>query len=355
MLEAHKPGSRNNAISRRIRHAVALRPAILRCFTDGKPWRTKALLRKLRSTACGPLIYRELHQMVTAGLIQRLGRSVYCSADAFFCDTIAIPRHKYRKRKGGRLTDRKMMELLKEPMSGPQLRDALSISRQRLAKLLQPRIKAGGVSRIKIDGERIKFLFVRTKNLSKHPLVFRTPELTHAHARLLSQLSSQKLHRLHDVAYNSNSFTAGKHVDQLSALGLAISIKIGSRQYVAITKKGSEHPQYALSAPKAVAIDRAKDFEAARIQHIQCLGFLGVACTSDLSELMPARHFNNGGITSGNVMRQLRRLDLIETVEPREKKHVRYRLTTKGRALAETLAEILPPLTNARVAPMALD
>jgi predicted transcriptional regulator len=310
-----------------------LERALSDLLANGKPWRRKALVEKVRPLATTTKIQATLKRMEHAGTIQKPRHGVYISSVApmpseadILPMNIAVERPSYRR----------LMPMLTKAMSAGDLRARLGVSRQRVDQILKAMMKEGTVHRFEVAGEGSEYVYIRTEYFDKEILVRRAPSLHDARERFLSALAPETLSRTSDVALVAASSVsrATPWVEQLSAQGLVIEFKLGPRRYVGITPRGLQHPQYDHTSSKAPAANIVDDFGETRVRYIENLKALGTARTIDLTYTMP-----EGSRYSGQIIQGPEAAGIIENTETEKGRRPIYRLTAdKGEFIAGIVA-----------------
>jgi len=212
-------------------------------------------------------------------------------------------------------------------------------------------MKEGKVRRFEVAGEKGEFVYVLSECFDKDCLLIRSPILRSPRERLLSSLSPETMCRAADLSLValSSSPKLRQYLEQLSALGLIITFKLGQHTYVGITPRGLGHPQYDSDAPKCEAADILADFGEVRVQFVQNLELLGSVRTIDLTYAMPKGYFDDKAHASGQVIQGLEKAGIIEKAEAEDGRHPLYSLTGKGRFISGILARVNSPPSIAQL------
>lgn len=312
---------------------------LLMCLSNGKPWRRKALIERASSAGSLNVIHRSLMRLERTGVIRKIRHGVFISADAAVGAEREIPPLNMDVR---RPTNSKTLELLTTPRSASDLREILKVTRQRIDQILKKMIKERIVRRFEVAGEKGKFMYVLSEHFDQDVLLKRSPILRSPRERLLSSLSPQTLCRAADlslIALSSSSKTR-HYLEQLSALGLSMSFKLGQHTYIGITPRGLAHPQYDSDAPKCEPADIVADFGEARVRFVQYLELLGSARTIDLTYAMPKGYFEGKGRGSGQIIQGLEGAGIVQRAELNDRGHPLYALTDRGRFLSCIMARV---------------
>ena len=326
-----------------------LESAILELLSNRRPWRRKVLIQKTQTLASLNAIHATLMRLERSGSIKKPRHGVYISADAPEPKEDEIPPMNMKME---RPSHQKAMEMLSEPRSAVELRKALGVTRQRVDQMLKGLIKEGTVRRFEVAGERGAYVYMRAEQAKREAILRRLPDLHNSRERLLSALAPETLSRTSDVAAAAllSSTKMADYVEQLSAKGLVITFKLGQHQYVGITPRGLQYPQYDRDSPKAPVADITADFGEVRIRYIEILSVLGTARTIDLTYAMPKGYFADTPQKSGQIIRRLEMAGIIEEAEAEEGRHPKYRLTDNGHFIAGILcrSRSLVPEDNLR-------
>ncbi|MGQ0444352.1 MAG: hypothetical protein ACT4O2_04285, partial [Beijerinckiaceae bacterium] len=126
-----------------------LESAILELLSNRRPWRRKVLIQKTQPLASLNAIHATLIRLERTGSIKKPRHGVYTSADAPVPKEDEIPPMNMKMERPSFAT---AMEMLSEPRSAVELREALGVTRQRVDQMLKGLIKEGTVRRFEVAG-----------------------------------------------------------------------------------------------------------------------------------------------------------------------------------------------------------
>jgi biotin operon repressor len=191
-----------------------------------------------------------------------------------------------------------VLNLLSVPRCGPELRDRVGVSRQRIHQILTSLVKSGVITKIKVSGERGRHVYVRANRLQGH--------LTPSRAAALSRLSANVFSTTGELGSRAHAALL-----DLNSLGLIVLARLGNTFAATLTPKGLSHPQYGPAAPKGEAADLGSLLGKSRTAVMLALSALKRASAAELSVAIPRQEVQRPGSTSSHIVASLRKSGLI--------------------------------------------
>ena len=191
-----------------------------------------------------------------------------------------------------------VLNLLSVPRCGPELRDRVGVSRQRIHQILTSLVKSGVITKIKVSGERGRHVYVRANTLQGH--------LTPSRAAALSRLSANVFSTTGELGSRAHAALL-----DLNSLGLIVLARLGNTFAATLTPKGLSHPQYGPAAPKGEPADLGSLLGKSRTAVILALSALKRASAAELSVAIPRQEVQRPGSTSSHIVASLRKSGLI--------------------------------------------
>jgi predicted transcriptional regulator len=190
-----------------------------------------------------------------------------------------------------------VLNLLSVPRCGPELRDRVGVSRQRIHQILTSLVKSGVITKVKVSGERGRHVYARANRREGH--------LTPSQAAALSRLSANVFSTTGELGLRHAALL------DLNSLGLIVLARLGNTFTATLTPKGLRHPQYGPAAPKAEPADLGSLLGKSRTAVILALSALKRASAAELSVAIPRQEVQRPGSTSSHIVASLRKSGLI--------------------------------------------
>lgn len=311
---------------------------VLAVLGDGRAWRLAAI--KAASGVANA--NASLDRLVDRGLVSKLRWGLYCKAGAE-SDAVETPAEAPRSASLRRLHD-----MLTEPRTAVELKEALGVSRQAVEQKLKRLMEEGWIARAAtVEGEAGHHVYHRTDRVPAGALRRRPPSLRPVEARCLSCLTATDAHAVADVAdvVGLELMAAARSLRRLADFGLVDLVGTMRSRVARLLSRGIEHPAYDPEAPKAAPFDPVKKASPRTTAVVRMLSALGSATSLELTLLTGiGRGKKAGEAGTGNVVHWLRRAGYLETDVPDAGYGV-HRLTKRGLALASALrhGEPIPP------------
>lgn len=338
---AHDVEMKREAIRRPPRN-VRLYPdelAVLEILSDRQAHRRKSLLERLGWRDPPARFYRVMQGLIDIDAVRKIRQGVYAIADA--PENLDIPeaRNAVESKRQGQV-----LEWLETPLSAPEIRERLGVSRQRVDQILKRLEREGQIARRATPGEVATYVWVRLDRPVSAALRQRPPRVSTGKQSLLSSLRADRLVLVNDLAEHlSRGYGITlRAVKEVERQGLLMAFRLGAKTYVTITALGLQHPQYVLAATPAPTADVLAEFGAPRTALLQTLQILGPQRTLDLTYAIAPDVFE-GARSSGQYIQALETEGLIEPVSPEPGHANIYRLTALGLMAVQLIALACPP------------
>lgn len=313
--------------------------AVLAILSDRQAHRRKALLERLGWRDPPARFYRVMQGLIDIDAVRKVRQGVYALADA--PQELAIPEaHNAVERK----RQKQVLEWLATPLSAPEIRERLGVSRQRVDQILKRLQNEGQIARRATSGEVATYVWIRLDRPISAALRQRPPRVSTGKQFLLSSLRADRLVLVNDLAEHlsrGHAITL-RAVKDLERQGLLTAFRLGAKSYVTITALGLQHPQYAMEAMPAPTADVLAGFGAPRTALLQALQVLGPQRTLDLTYAIAPNVFE-GARSSGQYIQALETEGLIEPVSPEPGHANVYRQTSLGAMAAQLIALACTP------------
>ena len=283
----------------RIRRPSKLRTRIMSLVVDGKPWRHKHLVERVAEGLKPSAVRKELELLREEGDIAQLQYGVWILAGTPAPDPKDIQPLKSKRSVSH--TVQKVLARLSEPTTAPTLVEELGVTRQRVDQILKGLLEDTKVARLPDPQARGRWLWVRSGvDITTSTLLNRPPKLSPGRAKMLDALKPGEFHWMVDVAQFASLSKLGisRRVAELQAAGLAVSVRLGKRRYVAITSRGLAHAARTPLAARAAAADLTKAFGKRDLAVLEALAAAGGARTSTL----PAQSLGETGTVQDTLL-----------------------------------------------------
>jgi len=216
----------------------------MRLVADGKPWRSKHIIERAAKGERPAVVTNELAKLWEEGRLAKVRWGVWVLAGKRMPKAKDI-RPLHRERLGGP-TGQKVLARLSAPTPAPTLVEELGVSRQRIDQVLKLLLEQGKVSRVPHPGAVRQWLWFRSDVKPKTFLRRRAPPMSTGQTRVLNVLEPGTWHWVSDViaaaAAGQSPTSAAKNLKVLEARGYVAAGRSGHRRYVAITRRGVQHP-----------------------------------------------------------------------------------------------------------------
>ena len=313
--------------------------AVLEILADRQAHRRKTLLAQLGWQNPPARFYRVMQGLIDIDAVRKVRQGVYAMADA--PQDLAIPdAHNAVERK----RQSQVLAWLHMPLSAPELRERLGVTRQRVDQILKSLEREGLIIRRPTPGEAATFVWVKVDRRVAAVLRRRPPRLAAGKRSILSSLRPERLVLANELAdHLSRGYQITlRALKDLERKGRLTTFRLGAKTYVTITALGVQHPQYGDLASSAEEADILAGFGAARVALLQALQILGPQRTLDLTYAVDPAVFE-GARSSGQYIQALEREELI-AAEAGSSGHAKYGLTAKGAVAVQLIAlACVPP------------
>lgn len=312
--------------------------AVLEILADRQAHRRKTLLARLGWQDPPARFYRVMQGLIDIDAVRKVRQGVYAMADAPQDLIIPDARNAVERRRQSQVLD-----WLHTPLSAPELRERLGVTRQRVDQILKSLEREGQITRRPTPGEAATFVWVKVDRPVAAALRRRPPRLAVGKRSILSSLRPDRLvlaSGLADHLSRGYQITL-RAMKDLERKGLLTTFRLGAKTYVTITALGVQHPQYEGSTSPAHEADILAGFGAPRVALLQAVQILGPQRTLDLTYAVDPGVFE-GARSSGQYIQALEDEGLIEA-EAGSSRHAKYRLTAKGSIAVQLIALACSP------------
>jgi DNA-binding transcriptional ArsR family regulator len=316
-------------------------------LADGKPWRNKHLVERVGADLKPAAVHHQLEVLRNEGRIFKPRIGVWMLAGMAEPSAEEIPP--LRVAPFGGPTGRKVWDRLSGAISAPALVKELGVTRQRIDQILKAALKQEIVTRIHEAGARRRWLWIRSDIYAKGS--YHQPLVTVRRVTVLSVLEPDAFHCIDDVAVavGESDPSVRKHIRELEARSLVVSVRLGRRRYVGITPSGIDDPSRSPSAARAPVADMSDAFGDKRIACLEALAVLGQAPTIDVTAALVSLHRPGNDMTSSRAIAHLMKGHLAEFAPGNSVYRPAFRLTEAGRLAAALFARHRTPPGKAQI------